>query len=913
MTSPHRRTRPLCGLALLVLLCVGTPVSAELVARQLTLQNVDRLQPSGPDAIAGVGDWVIGNGTLCAAISDPSHESVLSSRGGVLVDLGFCGRGDDQWGVLQPMLNLSRDNVLPVLDIRAETSPQIASIVTNGELNGVVFETRYSVDLAERRKLRIHTSVERLQPGEPIFLFGDVSLHGHRQLTPFTISTRQPEASPGFQHPPIDLDDYVVLAGAMVAGDLQILVGGDQLEPGISYGWQLEHAQIEMPDGTREDLPYLGMNGEHFSLMGVFTNSLWLDAGGDPGLLELSQTVLMDIEVGQRITYERAMILGERADVASVTNQIWREGPLYVGDVDDPTTRLDVRRADGTPVTQVRPRADGSFSFRLPPGTLGSHIVIARTPDGRSAARILEPDPTLGGNGQPHALGTLRTAPPAMLSLPDLGPVQLVFKGVPPTPDPSFGDDVLDYRVGEHSIPPTTAANRISLVGAPDEPRHLRLRPGRYRVYATRGPEFSVGRAEVVLRPGGMTPLEIQAPIRLLEHPGWLSADLHVHSAESDDSAYPLRRRVASFAAQSADVIVATEHDRIVDYGPMIRRLGLAEQMQSVVGVEVTSTVKGSSTPFTIGHANAFPLRRAARQYRSGAPRGEDVRLRDLAAELRQRRPRALLQLNHPREGGFDSGLGGYFTHLAVSGRGHDPTLPLDQAPNDVLIDRDPETGLRDLDFDAVELLNGPSMLRYRLTRADWLAFLLQGERRTATGNSDSHGASVVVALPRNYVAHSQASDGGFDEPAFMRAIQAGRVYVSTGPLLEVDLAGSGPGQQVSTRAGELRIEVRAAPWVPVSEARVYVNGALHESLALRGPGRASLPMEFEHDAFVTVEVEGPREGEAAETYSVLAPGYTPFAFTNPIFVDADGDGRWNAPGLPEPRPPTLTDPASRP
>jgi len=24
--------------------------------------------------------------------------------------------------------------------------------------------------------------------------------------------------------------------------------------------------------------------------------------------------------------------------------------------------------------------------------------------------------------------------------------------------------------------------------------------------------------------------------------------------------------------------------------------------------------------------------------------------------------------------------------------------------------------------------------------------------------------------------------------------------------------------------------------------------------------------------------------------------GFTPFAFTNPIFVDADGDGRWTAP-----------------
>jgi hypothetical protein len=45
--------------------------------------------------------------------------------------------------------------------------------------------------------------------------------------------------------------------------------------------------------------------------------------------------------------------------------------------------------------------------------------------------------------------------------------------------------------------------------------------------------------------------------------------------------------------------------------------------------------------------------------------------------------------------------------------------------------------------------------------------------------------------------------------------------------------------------------------------------------------------------------VEGPARG----LYAELLPGFTPFAFTNPIFVDADRDGRWSAPGLPEQAP----------
>ena len=35
----------------------------------------------------------------------------------------------------------------------------------------------------------------------------------------------------------------------------------------------------------------------------------------------------------------------------------------------------------------------------------------------------------------------------------------------------------------------------------------------------------------------------------------------------------------------------------------------------------------------------------------------------------------------------------------------------------------------------------------------------------------------------------------------------------------------------------------------------------------------------------------------AGKTKAVL-PAFTPLAFTNPIYVDADGDGKWNPPGL---------------
>ena len=74
----------------------------------------------------------------------------------------------------------------------------------------------------------------------------------------------------------------------------------------------------------------------------------------------------------------------------------------------------------------------------------------------------------------------------------------------------------------------------------------------------------------------------------------------------------------------------------------------------------------------------------------------------------------------------------------------------------------------------------------------------------------------------------------------------------------------------------------------------MFVNGLPVEVHGISAPGSLEIPLAFERDSFVTLEVEGSAEGIYADLY----PGFTPFAFTNPIWVDADADGQWTAPGL---------------
>lgn len=918
--SPNRWPSP-CGARPGAARAIATLATAALVgasaagaeapqipfAARINAENFADLRAGGPDAIAGVGDWALGNGVLCAAIADPEHESLLSDRGGVLIDLGHCGRGDDQWTVLQPMLNFSREEIVAAESIRAEVDKGEARLITVGHLHGVRVTTTYSVRPAPSATLGIQTTLEREEPGEAAYLASDVALHGNGQLTPFTLDTRGVGTSLGFEHPSVDVDDIFSGSDAIIRADLQVLLGDHALKPQIAYGWRLLDARVERADGEVEPLAHLAMNGEHFSNIAVYTDTLFWGGEGAPGLLELAHLLWLDLEVGDRVTVIREIQLAKQATVAAITDRLWAEGPEVRGQINSKFAALHVFDSDDFPVTYLQSGPKGRFSFRLPPGSSGPHRIEIVTLTGPETTLLVDVP-----RGQSEITLPYQPVPRGgLIGLPRGEPMRLTFIGLGDTPDPELRSDRRRFRVGGRPIPGHAESNHYALAGVTSDRHELALPPGDYRILASRGPLWSVSVKEMTVESGRLVPLEIQPPVRLLDHPGWLSADFHVHSAPSDDSGLSVRQRIADFVASGADVIVSTEHDVVFDYAPTIEALGLSDRIKSLVGVEITSTFPGPRTPHTAGHANAFPLTVDPTAYRGGAPRSQNRRLGEIAHEVHALPGRPLLQLNHPREASFDSGLGSYFSHLSVVGEPHDPTLPLTAEGNRALLEVVADGGTRDLDFDAVELLNGSLMDRYRAARADWFAFLLQGEVRTATANSDSHTAAQIVALPLNYVAYSAEPGEELNVEDFVEAVRQGRLYGSSGPLLEAELEGRGPGQRYTGAQGELRISVRTAPWVPVGEFRVFVNGELQSRHSLAKEREFSIPLQFGVDSFVTVEAEGHAPPDSI--YAQVAPGYTPFAFTNPIFIDANSDGLWTAPGLPSPAPITLSQPEASP
>ncbi|MEZ4280350.1 MAG: CehA/McbA family metallohydrolase [Myxococcota bacterium] len=880
---------------------VAEPRRAEggLFAERLTAETVSRLAIGGPDADAGVGDWVLGNGTICAAISDPAHESPLSPRGGVLVDLGHCGHADDQWAVLHPIANLSQSEILPIDSIAAGRDAEHAFIETRAVFRGVEIRTTYTVDLAQPTALAVAMRARRFAPDERVFALGAIALHASGQLAAFSLSRDGSDHSYGFAHPASDRSSTRGLLASITGADLTVLVGGDGLPP-ISYG--VERVGAARTDGAEVDaVAAFTITGGHYTLMNALASPPWIGrAAGAPGLFHLARIPFMDLELEAELALDFRIWVGERADVASVTDRLFAGGATVRGRIDDPEARIHFARVGGDPVSEVAPDADGRYALRLPPGRYRAE---ARGAADRLAVTELEV-PVAAAGTDPIEVPELALGAPGWIALPDDFVGRVVFLRTDGSGPARFGDTRLGFRSGEQPIASGLEAEFVNVAGD-GAPRRIPIPPGAYRAIATRGPEFAAHEGTIEVHPGKTAKLAFAPLPRVAPTPGWLAADLHVHSGRSFDSNLPEARQIEAFAASGAEVLVSTEHDRIFDPRETIAAAGLAGEIVGVTGSEMTSAWAGGESPFTAGHLNVFPLEREANAWGRGAIPLEGRRLRDVFAELRARPRPPFVQMNHPRPHPNGDDVDAYFNHLAVAGEALDPARPLGEWPNSVLIERSPEHGLRDLDVDAIELMNAEDMLRFRRTRADWLSFLLQGERIVGTANSDSHRLGEIVGLPRTYVRVDDDRVRSFDSQAFVEALRAGRAYGSTGPLLNARLGLAEIGEIHAGSKGVLEITVDAAEWVPIAEWRAYVDGELiHRAPIARGES-AALPLAFERDAFVTVEVEGPAEG----LYRDVLPGFVPFAFSNPIFVDVDGNGRYDAPGLPEILPKTITSP----
>ncbi len=236
----------------------------------------------------------------------------------------------------------------------------------------------------------------------------------------------------------------------------------------------------------------------------------------------------------------------------------------------------------------------------------------------------------------------------------------------------------------------------------------------------------------------------------------------------------------------------------------------------------------------------------------------------------------------------------------------------------------------------------------------DWQHLLDSGHRVTAVGNSDSHHlVDGEGGYPRNLIdlGHGWAGAAQIDELEVARAIKAGRVLVTTAPEIKLtaidpDAAAGAAELPVGSlvkpdRAGTVLVHVivDAAPWVDVTHVALVLPGGKQIELPLDPPAadgvrrldvqkRVNVPAGV--DSWISAEASGLKslypvvvpfeipplllndavnsvgsalglKDEFGNLKPTLITRMTPFAASNPIFIDGDGDGRWGVPRTRQP------------
>lgn len=447
-------------------------------------------------------------------------------------------------------------------------------------------------------------------------------------------------------------------------------------------------------------------------------------------------------------------------------------------------------------------------------------------------------------------------------------PAKVTLVGVDGTPDPALTHNDLVRQEGGAIL----AYNRImSATGEGD----VRVPRGTYDVYVSRGIEWDLHVARRVRIDDKTAP--VQARLRhVVDTAGWVSADFHVHAACSYDSQVPMLARVYEFLADGVDMIVSTDHNVVCDYAPLIADLGVGSALTSGTGDEITTV--------DWGHFGALPLPADRHRAGHGAVPVHGRTPAELFADLRRHHPDALINVHHARA---DPQIG-YFT-----------TGQLDAAA-----DRAGRAGFS-FDFDALEVLNGYQDVE--LTQIDrmihdWFCLLNHGHRVAATGNSDTHHLTYNLGgYPRNFVRVPDDRPASVTLPQVTRELKAQHAFFTTGPFVRVQVAGAGMGDLAHAVGGraEALVEVEAAPWISVSRVIVYLNGRELQRWAVADTPtplrmRKRIPLVVPGDSYFVVRVDGDRSltpviGDRAH-FDVR-----PVALTNPVYIDANGDGVYSA------------------
>jgi hypothetical protein len=377
-------------------------------------------------------------------------------------------------------------------------------------------------------------------------------------------------------------------------------------------------------------------------LIPLFTSSATMVVSGSLSCLQSDEDD-DDCDVHRRYSYTRYLTVAE-GDIASAAAQVFAaqgapvgqvRGIVYNSEVGRAEKRADIyalrdpdpgttfttydavvaanRAAVGTPGVMLHARADvgtdpkrtGHYEMQLPEG---SWYIVARTKDGVVSApeRVVV---TSGGTSivNPVVVSASQIQYRIRTAGGSLTPAKLTIQALNDKGEPLHADGKRRVALG----PSRMDAGIFEVIYSPTGEGTKTLEPGRYRITASRGFEFSIDEKEVDLKSGQTDALNFNIR-REVDTTGFISGDFHLHAGPSVDSGMSLMLRVLTSIVEGVELISSSDHDAITDYRPYLLELGLENEATTQVGLEVSTLEMGHTLGFPLKYDyNNFPVKGA--------------------------------------------------------------------------------------------------------------------------------------------------------------------------------------------------------------------------------------------------------------------------------------------------------------
>jgi len=649
------------------------------------------------------------------------------------------------------------------------------------------------------------------------------------------------------------------------------------------------------------------------------------------GLMPLSRALPIDFEPGKREHLMRMHVGGLGIDglleaIARFKDESIRTITGTVQNADETAAegvRVHAQTTDATPVYLTRSAissADGAYSVSVPEGQ-EVQLVAYKRGDGTSDPVVVAASSTSANLTMPQK-GTIRvTATDAVSSMPLPVRVQVIPVGGTDQPPDYFGEPIVPQDDRLHVVFPTDGQ---ALLSAP---------PGDHRVVVSRGYEYDIVDTVVTVSAGAEAPPVNAQLTRVVESPGVMCGDFHIHTHRSLDAVDTPEFKLMAAAGDGVEMPVRTDHEFVAEFEPVVASLGLEAWMYGFTALELTTS--------SFGHFGVFPLEPDPNLPNDGAVPWNDVtesgvvEMRDPVPVMEDARDRPgdpEVIVFHPRprpgtDGSFSSWIGeNYFTgandFTNAGGVDYNPatdTIERTDIDEDTWWDRK---------FRVVEAFNDGSFAEYKQNDGriwpgnddqsdqignvdDWFGLLNSDDRPDGVfvvGSSDSHiiMRDQPIGYPRTCVLV------GTDDPETLRAdpnppqrmkelIRTGKSVISGGIYILPTGMDMAPGDTITGDGPyQIPLQVQAPLWVgnvELLEMWTSSNGVITSTTitdpeidntqVLRFSGSVSVPAGTDWVVFHARGLYDPtieNRSEQEQTLDPVHPGRLPFGVTNPIF-----------------------------